>query len=211
MSGEVTGTWFPSGFYGHYLSKKRNDFIQEYRLEARPFPPERLVQRSKENPRKHVFSKHDNRQLFLSDATYFENGLGRFKVKSAISQAARFKPDFITWAPQKDEIARSGPGLSTYQTSFTQNQPPQAPNKLIVPRITMPELPAMYVTSYNHTYRHSQPNPSVNTDILTGKVVTWPLAKEATFAYTQPHRCLNKKQTSSVPLTVSDCLLWQTG
>ncbi|XP_015203444.1 uncharacterized protein C3orf84 isoform X2 [Lepisosteus oculatus] len=212
MPRDLAGSWFPTGYHGHTRSKSRNDFLQEYRLAARPCPPERLIQRLRENPRKHSFSKHDNRHVFQGNAVYFESGLGTRRVKTAIAEGANFKPDLIAWAPLKEELAKAGPAHSTYRASYWHAQPPAAHSRFLLPHRLLP-APETYTTTYRHTYSHCQPNPSVLTDMMTGRVVTRPLEKEVTFAYmngrlepktSQPRR----PHTSLAPLSVSDCLKW---
>lgn len=36
---------FPSGYYGHFRSKSRNDFVNEYRQQAKPSPPEKFTRK----------------------------------------------------------------------------------------------------------------------------------------------------------------------
>lgn len=115
MPEQVVGTWFPSGYYGHFRSKSRNDFCNEYRNLARPQPPRKFFNRSKQPTPKHVFSHHDNRESFLNDALYFEQGLGRKRVPN---ETYNFKRDFITWMPEKEYIERSRPLVSTYRVDF---------------------------------------------------------------------------------------------
>lgn len=38
---------YPTGYYGHFRSKSRADFVCEYRQLARPVPPKKFVVRSK--------------------------------------------------------------------------------------------------------------------------------------------------------------------
>ncbi|XP_063797152.1 uncharacterized protein C3orf84 homolog isoform X2 [Pseudophryne corroboree] len=47
MPEAITGSWFPSGFHGHFRSHFRNDISQDYRLEAKPRPPTAFTQRMK--------------------------------------------------------------------------------------------------------------------------------------------------------------------
>ncbi|XP_060074163.1 uncharacterized protein LOC132553892 [Ylistrum balloti] len=112
---QIVGTWFPSGYYGHFRSKSRNDFCNEYRNLARPQPPKKFFNRSKQPTPRHVFSHHDNRESFLNDALYFEQGLGRKRVPN---ETYNFKRDFITWMPEKEYIERSRPLVSTYKVDF---------------------------------------------------------------------------------------------
>ncbi|XP_074645174.1 ciliary microtubule inner protein 7-like [Tubulanus polymorphus] len=111
----ITGTWFPSGYHGHFRSKSRNDFVNEYRQLAKPPPPQRFLRRTQEIAGRHVFSRHDNRQSFLNDALIFEEGLGRRRVKNTTYKAQQ---DLMTWMPAKKELDRSGPHPTTYQVTY---------------------------------------------------------------------------------------------
>ncbi|GFR75708.1 hypothetical protein ElyMa_002195100 [Elysia marginata] len=71
VSSHSTGSWFPSGYYGHYRSKTRTDFVNEYRQLAKPQPPRRFIHRSSQPVVSHLFSTHDNRNSFMCDASYF--------------------------------------------------------------------------------------------------------------------------------------------
>ena len=43
-----------SGYYGHYRSRIRNDFMNEYRQRAKPQPPQKYLDRSKVSLHHHV-------------------------------------------------------------------------------------------------------------------------------------------------------------
>ncbi|KAL3852429.1 hypothetical protein ACJMK2_016068 [Sinanodonta woodiana] len=110
---------FSSGYHGHFRNKSRNDFVNEYRQLAKPQPPKRFLQRARQPARGHAFSHHDNKQSFLNDALYFEEGLGRRRVPNSTYQ---FKQDFMTWMPEREFIERSRPVLSTYRIDFNGSQ-----------------------------------------------------------------------------------------
>ncbi|XP_025106888.1 uncharacterized protein LOC112571805 [Pomacea canaliculata] len=149
-SGEIVGSWFPSGYYGHFRSKSRNDFVCEYRQLAKPQPPNKFFVRSRQPSARHLFSHHDNRQSFLSDALYFEQGLGR---KRSPGKAYSFKPDFYTWIPIQKEIESSRPLVSTYKLDFTNNGVKQ----LLVrrPKTSFEGPPT---TTYRYTHGTAAPN-----------------------------------------------------
>ncbi|XP_022299315.2 ciliary microtubule inner protein 7-like [Crassostrea virginica] len=151
---EIVGSWFPSGYYGHFRSKTRNDFVCEYRQLAKPQPPNKFLNRSKQPTARHVFSNHDNRESFLNDALYFEQGLGR---KRAPNKAYSFKQDFITWMPEREYIQKTQrPLVSTYKTDFKTSQK--------VPQIFVQKPPSSFdgvcTTSYRYAHGSETANPN---------------------------------------------------
>ncbi|XP_076469591.1 ciliary microtubule inner protein 7-like [Babylonia areolata] len=127
----TVGSWFPTGYHGHYRSKPRADFLCEYRQLARPEPPDKFIARSLSN--RHSFTKHDNRETFLNDAIIFGKGLGR---KRSEKYAPVFNQDFYTWLPLQKEIRASLPNLSTYQTTFTPRCCLPVPQPIVRSRLT---------------------------------------------------------------------------
>ncbi|XP_062614588.1 uncharacterized protein LOC134276343 [Saccostrea cucullata] len=150
---EVVGSWFPTGYYGHFRSKTRNDFVCEYRQLAKPQPPNKFFNRSKQPTARHVFSNHDNRESFLNDALYFEQGLGR---KRAPNRAYSFKQDFITWMPEREYVQRTmRPLVSTYKTDFKTSKS--------VPQIYVKKPPSSFegvTTSYRYAHGSETANPN---------------------------------------------------
>ncbi|XP_067936063.1 uncharacterized protein [Watersipora subatra] len=113
---ELTGSWHNSGYYGHYRSRIRNDFMNEYRQKAKPQPPQKYLDRSRAPVRRHVFSKHDNRERYKDNALYFADGNGRRQVHKA---TVNYKPEFIAWMPHKKEIIdKRQPLTSVYRENF---------------------------------------------------------------------------------------------
>lgn len=151
MATDIVGSWFPSGFYGHFRSKSRADFVCEYRKLARPQPPDKFYNRAKQPTRKHVFSHHDNRQAFLNDALIFQQGLGRRRVPNS---TYNFKQDFITWMPEREYVERSRPLTSTYKVDFMTKA---SKNQLIVqrPKTSFEGLPT---TTYRYAHGDVSPN-----------------------------------------------------
>lgn len=151
MKPDTVGSWFPSGYHGHFRSKTRPDFICEYRQLARPQPPDKFYNRAKQPVRKHVFSHHDNRQAFLNDALIFQQGLGRRRVPNS---TYNFKQDFITWMPEREFVERSRPLTSTYKVDFMTKT---AKNQLIVQR-PITSFEGIPTTSYRYAHCDEAPN-----------------------------------------------------
>ncbi|KAL8618187.1 hypothetical protein ACOMHN_059194 [Nucella lapillus] len=147
--GTTVGSWFPTGYYGHVRSKPRGDYVCEYRQLAKPQPPCKFVARSLISDDVHPFSVHDNRNSFLSDAVYFEQGMGR---KRTPGKGPIFKQDFYAWMPLQKELSRSLPHLSTYQCCFSKDGVQQL---LVHPPKTYPEKSD---TTYHYTYDENCPH-----------------------------------------------------
>lgn len=151
MKPDIVGSWFPSGYHGHFRSKSRPDFLCEYRQLARPQPPDKFYNRATQPARKHVFSHHDNRQAFLNDALIFQQGLGRRRVPNS---TYNFKQDFITWMPEREFVERSRPLTSTYKIDFMKKA---AKNQLIVQR-PITSFEGSSTTSYRYAHCDEAPN-----------------------------------------------------
>jgi len=119
VSSHSCGSWFPSGYYGHYRSRVRTDFVNEYRQLAKPQPPRRFLHRSSQPSVAHQFSIHDNRNSFMTDASYFAQGLGK---KRHPDRSGIFDPDFIAWTPIKDNRNFGRPLTSTYRQDFREEE-----------------------------------------------------------------------------------------
>ncbi|XP_077983296.1 uncharacterized protein LOC144438137 [Glandiceps talaboti] len=182
MAASTQGSWFSSGFHGHFRSKTRNDFVNEYRQQAKPSPPLKFVKRLSEKPTAHQFSNHDNRFSFLNTVTSFQDGLGKKKISG--KQTGIFHPDFISWVPHAREIREAGPTVSSYRNDFKDS--PKAPVQQILinsvrrpntasPIVPQPPIDDRPITTYRFVHRHLQPNPKVNTNMNTGEIETNPV------------------------------------
>ncbi|KAE8612362.1 hypothetical protein XENTR_v10012829 [Xenopus tropicalis] len=60
MPGVASGSWFPTGFHGHFRSHMRNDIYQEYRREARPEPPHVFEKRIKGMGKKKMLNARES-------------------------------------------------------------------------------------------------------------------------------------------------------
>ncbi|XP_078399033.1 uncharacterized protein LOC144681304 [Cetorhinus maximus] len=196
MAGAITGTWFPTGFHGHTRSKSRNDIFQEYRQQAKPPPPEKLIKRLRNK--------------------------AKSRAKTAFGRSNEFKKDLISWVPIQTERQQQWPLISTYKADFWHHRNPQS-TAVMVPQLLVPRArplitaahprSEMMQTTYRQFYSHCQPNPNVHTNVFTGEVRSTPMEKEATFVYVNPKpQPANRKWRArpSLPqcFTVADCLSW---
>ncbi|KAJ8047517.1 hypothetical protein HOLleu_06542 [Holothuria leucospilota] len=236
MGGHSQGSWFSSGYHGHFRSKPRNDFTNRYRQESKPSPPQKFVRRIQDRPSHHNFSHHDNRFSFLNTVTSFQDGLGKKKVTNRNS--GKFRPDFIAWIPHAKEIHEAGPLVSIYRETHGASDSSQLPQILVgsVKKCsTTPEKlitlkspytdPSDYDTSplettYRVAHQHLQPNPNVQTNMSTGVVENEHLSLEVTnkyinpriaSIYENPRRLTRRSRVSSAPVlrsSVAQCLVW---
>lgn len=206
QTGRSQGTWHPTSFHGHFRSKSRNDFVNEYRQQAKPTPPGQFVRRLTSRPTTHQFSHHDNRFSFLNTVTSFQDGLGKKKVDN--SYKGKFIPDFIAWVPHRNEISQAGPMESVYNDTFRESDRPPNP-QILVNTISKPRYvgdlnkstpfmpfkdPATVTfdpaekpfTTYQFTHRHMQPNRSIITNMNTGNVEMNSLPMQKTSLYINP-------------------------
>ncbi|KAL8563765.1 hypothetical protein ACOMHN_058280 [Nucella lapillus] len=190
MATEIMGSWFPSGYYGHFRSKSRNDFVCEYRQLAKPPPPDKFLRRSREPCNRHVFSTHDNRNSFMTDALYFEQGLGR---KRSPQKAYSFKPDFYTWMPIKEQIERARPEVSTYQLDFAKSGVKQILVKR--PKTSFEGTPT---TTYRYVHGQEAPNREEISSMANSAVQLT--------AHNRLHRA--KTARPACRDTVASCLTW---
>ncbi|XP_038068721.1 uncharacterized protein LOC119738068 [Patiria miniata] len=198
------GSWFPTGYYGHFRSKSRNDFVNDYRQQAKPSPPEKFCRKLQTRPTAHQFSHHDNRFSFLNTVTSFQDGLGKKKVTHA--RTSKFRPDFISWVPHAKEIKDGGPVVSVYRETFRNSETNRVP-QILVPAVAKPTkylsasapafLPTPYtdppdmvqdkpITTYQFTHRHQQPNPWVHTNMNTGSIEENPVPVQKSNTYINP-------------------------
>ncbi|XP_057297246.1 uncharacterized protein LOC130626160 [Hydractinia symbiolongicarpus] len=95
----IVGTWFPTGFHGHFRSKSRNNFNVPYREYAKPTPPSKFLNRTKMRSDQHLFSRHDNRNSHsnaMGDLEiHFNMGMG--KKKPLTSQHSKNTSTLLDW------------------------------------------------------------------------------------------------------------------
>ncbi|XP_041457889.1 uncharacterized protein LOC121410089 [Lytechinus variegatus] len=200
------GSWHSTGYYGHFRSKHRNDFINQYRQQAKPSPPQKFHDMITDRPSTHHFSHHDNRFSFLNTVDSFQGNLGKRKVQS--NYKTKFIPDFIAWVPHKKELEEAGPKVSSYRETFKSDDPSRVP-QILVPSVRAPRPPpdpnrrpllnTPYIdkktaedeleplsTTYQLTHRHSQPNRMINTNMNTGTVDQDQVPDQKTMSFINP-------------------------
>lgn len=197
------GSWFSSGYYGHFRSKHRNDFLNHYRQQAKPSPPQKFHDKIVDRPNNHHFSHHDNRFSFLNTVDSFQGNLGKRKVETTTK--SKFVPDFIAWVPHKKEIEAAGPKVSIYRDTFKTGEAKPVP-QILAPSIRKPRPPLRrpllstpfldqktaeeemepLSTTYELTHRHRQPNLRVNTNMNTGTIDDEPVPGQKTMTFINP-------------------------
>ncbi|XP_006171031.1 uncharacterized protein C3orf84 homolog [Tupaia chinensis] len=114
MQSALVGSWYNSGFYGHYRGQFKSESAGEYRLAAKPQPPAVFLQRCQEPVQRHFFSKHDNRTCFDKGPYCLLQGIGRRKDLERLCQ----QHTFLRWTPCEVELRQQGPLESSYQADF---------------------------------------------------------------------------------------------
>ncbi|XP_005103667.1 uncharacterized protein LOC101849946 [Aplysia californica] len=191
VSTHVVGSWFPSGYYGHYRSRVRTDFVNEYRQLAKPQPPTRFINRSSQPAAAHQFSLHDNRNSFMCDASYFAQGLGK---KRHPERSATFDPEFIAWTPGKIKRNAGRPLTSTYRQDF-RNEEINVQKLVKRPKTSFDGVPTT-------TYRTVHGPDSPNRDLINA------MNNEALMLSAQSRQRQAKQKKSDRRETVASCLSW---
>lgn len=135
---QLTGSWHPTGFHGHNRANTRIEFSNSFRQCAKPIPPKVFQTRQRDDVLKHVFSKHDNRQIFLNDPNLFGAGFGKRKVTS--KNLGKWNPEFIAW---KEDAGRDRLKQTIYQNDFG-----TLPNKALAQ--APPRTPSIVSRSAGH-------------------------------------------------------------
>ncbi|XP_059171817.1 uncharacterized protein LOC131952899 [Physella acuta] len=191
VSTHVVGSWFPTGYYGHYRSRTRTDFVNEYRQLAKPQPPNKFIYRSSLPVSSHVFSLHDNRNSSTIDATYFEQGLGRRRHPE---KSGAFDPNFMAWCPNTSCLKAGRPLTSTYRKDFRLNEPN------VQKLVHRPQT--SFDTAYTTTYRTVYGGDSPNRDLINA------MNNEALMLTTQNRQRQAKLRKSNHRETVASCMSW---
>ncbi|KAM4022521.1 ciliary microtubule inner protein 7 isoform 3-T4 [Anomaloglossus baeobatrachus] len=174
-------------------------------MEAKPPPPKAFTQRIREQPTKHIFSRHDNRHIFPSSVFSFENGLGKKKLLKY-----RESYNFTHWTPLDAELKRQRPLISTYQTDFWRKdgETGKVVPQILVPRVSRATSASCsgLTTTYRHMLRScgdlQASQNSITTDIT--------LISNKTRAGTSGVSLLRAMSAPYKRLTVSDCLVWHS-
>lgn len=154
---EIIGSWHNSGFYGHPRSKPRNDFVIEYRHQAKPTPPRIFTKRAQLPSSSHVFSKHDNRHSFLNDALYFEEGLGRKRLENNTN---RYDANLLSWISNGREPDSVNAPLSSYMVDYRGVMvDANKLNQRIIRRVKTGCVDVDRIPTTAYRYTHSVDNP----------------------------------------------------
>jgi len=161
---DITGSWHPAGFHGHFRSKSRNDIDTLYRHGAKPQPPQLFYKRSEVRSDNHNFSKHDNRNTHASGMgdleMHFSMGLGKRKP-GAKSQHYKSTSSLLHWhndnnSPTPSPI-RQQRNQWQNQTSYLQSY--KTINKDSQPKNVVTQEPI-----------HSRRNPALRRKLLSARM-----------------------------------------
>ncbi|XP_075241817.1 uncharacterized protein LOC142336784 [Convolutriloba macropyga] len=210
MATDVVGSWFPSGYHGHFRNRSRTTVTNEFRQKARPTPPEVFSRRFREIRLRNPFTSHDNKSALILDATGFGQGVGKKRIETPC--ASRYQPDFFTWAGERS--VNQG-YISVNQTTYNGGSP--SPSR----KVFMPESQSGDNTSsakLDSTYRLSYGTRPLNsrfhfTPAATSQVkpMELPPMTARQLNPKQPELKLAKMRTRSAPpksSSVQDCLTW---
>lgn len=122
---------------------------------------------------------------------YTFKGLGRKRVTNS---TYNFKPEFISWMPEREYVARMRPLTSTYKTDFMSER---QSHQLIVKR---PQTSFDGIATTTYRYAHGKESP--NRDCINA------MNNQALMLSTHSKRLRSKSARPQVRETVASCLSW---
>ncbi|KAF5399276.1 hypothetical protein PHET_04152 [Paragonimus heterotremus] len=172
-----SGSWFPSGYYGHRYDALRRETNEEFRQKAKPFPPTAFLKRIADAPEKHSFSKHENRFHLASDMSSSEKG-GRRRCSSSLDNTKRL--ELLRWPTANTDV---GSVETVYQRTFNRtpaecmnNRLKSFWNNVSQPRFRTSYQEAFAARSYTPDItpvpRHTQPK-STASNLSVADCLTW--------------------------------------
>ncbi|XP_074139372.1 ciliary microtubule inner protein 7 [Sminthopsis crassicaudata] len=223
LQSALVGSWYNSGFYGHYRGQFKYELAQEYRLAAKPQPPAVFLQRIKEPPNMHSFSKHDNRGIF-------DPGIGKRKAWEKLKK----KCNVLNFS-YDDEAER--PLVTSYRKHYSLKESGDTEGPIFQPLVHYFQSGSPECMNFNRipstTYQHNfglhpvsqMPDEKFNKEVseTKEKLAISPLCETKEKLGISPcpapsslpeslpdlpltiHR---KKTEPFLHLTVSDCLCW---
>ncbi|CAF0719257.1 unnamed protein product [Rotaria sp. Silwood1] len=205
----VVGSWFPSGYYGHFRARSRADLCNYFRQLARPTPPKKFLDRQKAEATTHAFSRHDNRFKFESDPLVRGTQTGFGKRKAQTNIRGEFDPLFVSWIPKNVDPKAFVDDVKITSYADEYNHDATAPHilaevQLVQPIIndnekaaTLPSSPPE-ITVYASTYRHGQPDPEQSKQIR----------RETFERFLTTRTRLVEQQRNQRSTSVASCLVW---
>lgn len=206
----IAGSWFPSGYHGHFRSRSRNDVDSLYRNLAKPQPPRVFITRLKEPISTNVFSHHDNRYSFNTDATYLDRGVGR---KGRHANAAKYtapKQDLLHWhkyLSSQDHI------FSSYRDNYNAGGSIMKNQLNSKPPGTLPS-DSKYeneheITAYRYDYGKYNANKPIFQKLERETLLARPKSEMMIRSNSNQATSLNKNMKLPGRLTVADCMVWR--
>lgn len=185
----IIGSWNKEGFHGHNRAKSRIEFSNNFRLSAKPSPPEKFKIRFRDNAVKHPFSKHDNKQAFLNDPDLFSQGIGKKKVDTLNKSV--WNPNFIAWKNIEGR-GTDKPKKTLYQRDFSSFS---SPSKLLQNRDS---FDSPLISAYTGSFSHGQPTKERSREIQNDL--------STRFSFNRAKTCIPAQRSS-----VADCMVWNVG
>ncbi|CAF0905473.1 unnamed protein product [Didymodactylos carnosus] len=208
----LIGSWYSSGYHGHFRSKSRLELSSYFRELAKPKAPKIFSERQNSEAVKHPFSKHDNRFKFESDPLVRGSQAGFGKRKADNSLRGQFDPLFIAWLPKGNESKRTElPKHTAYQDDYSHDgvskllSTTQIPQEIISTPDTNLDKQPLEKSVYKLVYAHGQPTSDQSKQIRSETFQR--------FLTTRTRRIqLQNQQATNNALngrtTVAQCLCW---
>ncbi|CAF0902886.1 unnamed protein product [Rotaria sordida] len=156
---QIIGSWFPTGYYGHFRAKSRIDLCNDFRQLARPNPPKKFLDRQNSEASLHKFSQHDNRFKFECDPLVrsTQSGFGRRKLQTNVQ--GKFDPFFISWIPENvnEKNYINNNKITSYANDFNSNL---ISSQILfnAPSINSSSSSSNELSVYSTVFNHGQPN-----------------------------------------------------
>ncbi|CAF1122554.1 unnamed protein product [Rotaria sordida] len=207
----VVGSWFPSGYYGHFRARSRADLCNYFRQLAQPNPPKKFLDRQKAEATTHAFSRHDNRFKFECDPLVRGTQTGFGKRKAQTNIRGEFDPLFVSWIPKNVDRKTYVDGVKITSYADDYNRDSTAPHtlsqiQLIQPinndsektTTTLSPSSPLETSVYASTYRHGQPDSEQSKQIR----------RETFERFLTTRTRLLEQQCNQRSTSVASCLVW---
>ncbi|CAF1297670.1 unnamed protein product [Rotaria magnacalcarata] len=198
---QVMGSWFPTGYYGHFRAKSRIDICNDFRQLARPDPPRKFLERQNSEASTHKFSQHDNKFKFECDPLVrsTQPGFGRRKLKT--NAQGKFDPMFIGWIPKN--VDRNQYIENTKTTSYAHDYNPNSTSTQFFSNLESIHSPSSTneLSVYSTVFNHGQPDREQSKQTRQETFQRFSSALTRRFDIKR-----NDRSTS-----VASCLIWNTG
>ncbi|CAF0742172.1 unnamed protein product [Didymodactylos carnosus] len=211
----LIGTWYSSGYYGHFRSKSRLELSNYFRQLAKPLPPKKFSKRQSAEAVEHPFSRHDNRFKFESDPLVFGTGFGKRKAKTNIRGA--FDPLFISWVPKGSEKYTEETKPTAYQDDYSHETSTKLLSVTQIPQDVSANDTAVECVKeplgksvYKSVYGHGQPDIEQSKQTRAETFQRF-LTTRTRRLQLQNQQAVDNASKGGRRTTVAQCLCWNDG